>query len=139
MLLIDVMSRRPLYEQLISQLEQLLLTGDLKTGDRLPSVRALSVQLAINPNTIQKAYAELDRRGILHSVPGKGCFVSDNATEALRREKRGELGALETMVRELALAGVGKSSVLEIVDTAYGTVSERSVSHDPSGEPDKTV
>lgn len=136
---IDVLSRQPIYEQLISQLEQLLLSGNLKPGDRLPSVRSLSVQLSINPNTIQKAYAELDRRGIVSSVPGKGCFISDDAPAVLCKFKRRELVTLETLVHELALAGVEKSSLLEIVNKAYSLISERSVSNDQSGEPDETI
>lgn len=124
MFTIDALSRQPIYEQLISQLEQLLLTGSLKAGDRLPSVRSLSMQLSINPNTIQKAYAELDHRGILYSVPGKGCFISENAPAVLSSYKRKELRTLETLVKELALAGIEKSSILEAVNKAY-TDSER--------------
>lgn len=125
MFTIDALSRQPIYEQLISQLEQLLLIGSLKAGDRLPSVRSLSMQLSINPNTIQKAYAELDRRGILYSVPGKGCFISDNASAVLSAHKRKELGTLETLVKELALAGIEKNTILEIVNQAYLASSKR--------------
>ena len=69
---IDALSRVPVYEQLVDQMEKLVLSGLLKAGDPMPSVRSLSLDLLINPNTIQKAYSELDRRGILMSVPGKG-------------------------------------------------------------------
>ena len=62
MFVVDVMSRVPVYEQIIKQVEEQVLTGILKEGDKLPSVRSLSVKLSINPNTIQKAYTELDRR-----------------------------------------------------------------------------
>ena len=62
MFVIDVMSRVPVYEQLINQVEEQILTGLLNSGDKMPSVRSLSVSLSINPNTIQKAYTELDRR-----------------------------------------------------------------------------
>ena len=66
---IDPMSHVPVYEQLIKQAETFVLTGILAEGDRLPSVRVLAGKLSVNPNTIQKAFAELDRRGITRSVP----------------------------------------------------------------------
>lgn len=71
---IDIMSRIPVYEQLIRQTEKFILLGVLKEGDKLPSVRQLSAELSINPNTIQKAFTELDRRGIIFSVNGRGEF-----------------------------------------------------------------
>ena len=64
---IDVMSRTPVYEQIIRQTEEFILKGVLKPGDRMPSVRTLSVELSVNPNTIQKAIAELDRRTLIKS------------------------------------------------------------------------
>ena len=69
MFTIDVMSRVPVYEQLIKQVEDQVLKGIMKEGDKMPSVRSLSMELSTNPNTIQKAFMELDRRGILVSVP----------------------------------------------------------------------
>ncbi len=71
MFVIDVMSRVPVYEQIINQVEEQILTGLLNSGDKMPSVRSLSVSLSINPNTIQKAYTELDRKAYSHSS-GKG-------------------------------------------------------------------
>lgn len=79
MFVIDVMSRVPVYEQLINQVEEQILTGLLNSGDKMPSVRSLSVSLSINPNTIQKAYTELDRMKLIITVPGKGSFVSSEA------------------------------------------------------------
>ncbi|EEC56496.1 transcriptional regulator, GntR family [[Bacteroides] pectinophilus ATCC 43243] len=85
---IDVISRTPVYEQIIRQTEEFILKGVLKPGDRMPSVRTLSVELSVNPNTIQKAIAELDRRTLIKSVPGKGSFISDNALELMHIAKR---------------------------------------------------
>lgn len=119
MFAIDAMSRVPVYEQIIDQLERFVLGGALRPGEQLPSVRSLSVQLSINPNTIQKAYSELDRRGLLCSVPGRGCFVSDNAPALLAEYKRGELDWLEEKLRELAMAGIEKERLHELVERAY--------------------
>ena len=80
---IDPMSRCPVYEQLVEQVETYVLKGLLKAGDQMPSVRNLSLTLSVNPNTVQKAYSELDIRGIIQSVPGKGGFASKDAFYAI--------------------------------------------------------
>lgn len=116
---VDVMSRTPIYEQLISQVEQFILAGLLKAGDKLPSVRNLSMELAVNPNTIQKAMAELDRRGIVTSVPGKGCFVSETACKALSVARRGDLAIMREKLVELKLAGVNKEEIIECVEAVF--------------------
>ena len=78
MILIDYRDTRPIYEQVVERFKMLILRGVLHTDDRLPSVRNLAVDLSINPNTIQRAYAELERQGYIYTVKGKGNFVSDN-------------------------------------------------------------
>ena len=119
MFIIDSMSRQPVYEQIIRQLERFVLTGLLKPGDQLPSVRSLSMSLSINPNTIQKAYAELDFRGIIYSVPGRGCYVSENAGALLQEYKRTQLQDIQALAGELAMAGIPLQDVLDSVRTAY--------------------
>lgn len=116
---VDTMSRQPVYEQIIQQMERFVLSGVLKPGTQLPSVRSLSMELSINPNTIQKAYSELDLRGVIYSVPGIGCFVSENAVTLLGEHKRGQLGTLYQLIQELALAGVSKDEVFHTVEQAY--------------------
>lgn len=117
---IDVMSRTPVYEQLIEQVEKFILTGVFSEGDKIPSVRSLSMELSVNPNTIQKAVTELDRRGLIYSVPGKGCFVSDKAREIIQVSKRGNLSGLSDSIRELALAGVTKGEIIACVEQVFG-------------------
>lgn len=116
---IDMMSRVPVYEQIINQTEKFILTGILSPGDKIPSVRNLSVELSVNPNTIQKAVAEMDRRGIVCSVPGKGCFVSDTARKALMVAGLNNLNDLKEEIVKLKLAMVPKEKVLEIVEEVY--------------------
>ena len=122
---IDPISRQPVYEQIIEQTERLILTGLLKEGEQIPSVRNLSIELSINPNTIQKAYSELDLRGVIHSVPGKGRFVCDNAVEILHRYKRGRLKELSALLSELALAGISKDEIADCVDSVYRNISSK--------------
>ena len=109
----------PVYEQIVSQTERLVLSGVLKAGDQMPSVRSLSIRLSVNPNTIQKAYNELDVRGILCAVPGKGCFVAANAGERLTELCRGKLTELRMLADILALAGIPKEELIHCIESAY--------------------
>ena len=77
MIVIDSRDKRAIYEQVVDRLSDLMLIGALEPGDKLPSVRSLAVELSINPNTIQKAYIELERQGYVYSVKGVGSFVAD--------------------------------------------------------------
>jgi len=105
---VDYRDRRPLYQQLIDNIEALIAGGLLAADEQLPSVRQLAVELAINPNTIQRAYAELESRGAIYSVSGRGSFVCSSTTELTRikhaelREHLGEIviGAAELGVTE---------------------------------------
>lgn len=119
MFVVDVMSRVPVYEQIIKQVEEQVLTGILKEGDKLLSVRSLSVKLAINPNTIQKAYTELDRRQLIITVPGKGSFISEKAIEVVGANSREKMTELNKIIRELALAGVTKEEIINNIEEVF--------------------
>lgn len=116
---IDLMSKVPVYEQIVNQVEKFILLGILKPDDKIPSVRQLSAELSINPNTIQKAFAELDRRGVIYAVNGKGNFVSDRAKKALETSKRLELEKVRQDIHEFALAGVSKEELYSLIDEVY--------------------
>jgi GntR family transcriptional regulator len=73
---LDVRSGKPIYEQLVEKFKELIIKEVLKPDEQLPSVRMLAQQLTINPNTIQKAYRELERQGYIYSIQGKGNFVN---------------------------------------------------------------
>lgn len=119
MFVVDVMSRVPVYEQIIKQVEEQVLTGILKEGDKLPSVRSLSVKLSINPNTIQKAYTELDRRQLIITVPGKGSFISEKAIEVVGVNSREKMTELNKIIMELALAGVTKEEIINNIEEVF--------------------
>ncbi|MBQ1684143.1 MAG: GntR family transcriptional regulator [Clostridia bacterium] len=118
-MLIDKHSRTPLYEQVIAQVERGILTGEFAPDAQIPSVRALSMELSVNPNTLQKAYAELERRGLCYSVPGNGRFVSADAADKLRTMKRELLERVALLARELRVSGVQEEEVIKAVRTAY--------------------
>lgn len=119
MFVVDVMSRVPVYEQIIKQVEEQVLTGILKEGDKLPSVRSLSVKLSINPNTIQKAYTELDRRQLIITVPGKGSFISEKAIEVVGANSREKMTELNKIIREMALSGVTKEEIINNIEEVF--------------------
>ena len=87
MISINTRDPRPIYLQIKESICRLILTGILPEGERLPSVRELAGQLAINPNTIQRAYRELEMAGWIATVPGKGCFVCGTPGEALQAQQ----------------------------------------------------
>lgn len=91
MIKIDYRDARPIYEQVVDGIEGLALRGVLPADTQLPSVRQLAMELSINPNTIQRAYGELERRGVIYAAKGRGNFISDNAA-ALRSQRLDELG-----------------------------------------------
>lgn len=86
MLNLNYRDPRPIYEQIRTQLQKLILSGAMPAGEKLPSVRDLAAQLAINPNTIQRAYRELESEGYTLSIAGKGSFVAETAS--IRAQKR---------------------------------------------------
>jgi GntR family transcriptional regulator len=117
---IDVMSRTPVYEQLIRQTEDFILKGILKSGDKMPSVRSLSTELAVNPNTIQKALSELDRTGLIQSVPGRGSFITEEAPQLVRKSMQGGIDDMQELLKKLQLAGVPRDAIIKCVDEVYG-------------------
>lgn len=125
---IDPMSRQAVYEQLIDQMERFILSGILKAGDQIPSVRSLSVELSVNPNTIQKAYSQMDAKGMIYSVPGKGCFISPDALERLSKSKMEKIKDFENLIQELALAGVTQEQLIECIDRVFSKQKTESVS-----------
>ena len=88
MIQLNYRDARPIYEQVKDGLRHLVVTGALQAGDKLPSVRALATSLAINPNTIQRAYESLEREGYLYTVAGKGSFAAPQADVNADRRAR---------------------------------------------------
>jgi GntR family transcriptional regulator len=124
MLLIDKFSGKPVYEQLIEGIERDILMGTFAEGAQLPSLREMSALLSVNPNTIQKSYAELIRRGIIQSAHGSGCFVAAGARDILRREAAGRLDELTALVRELRLAGLDAEDIVATATRAAHDTNE---------------
>lgn len=113
MIVLDYRDSRPLYQQVKDSLRRMMLTGLLEPDEKLPSVRSLATQLGINPNTIQRAYAELEAEGYIYSVAGRGSFVSAGDGEHLRRIA--ELtGRLVPLLEELKSLGYTREQLLAL-------------------------
>ena len=118
MIVIDYKDNRPLYEQIVERFQVLIERGVLKPQEQMPSVRSLAMDLAINPNTIQKAYAELERRGYIYTVKGRGNFVSYD--EELKEKRRSQqLEEFRTKAVQAMEAGVTKAELLQIVNEIF--------------------
>ena len=115
MIHLDYRDSRPIYEQVRDGLRRLMVTGVLAPGDKLPSVRALAVDLAINPNTIQRAYAQLEAEGYIVSVSGKGTFVAEQQGQNhLRRaELEEKLYPLREELRSLGMTAAEWAALWE--------------------------
>lgn len=123
MIVIDYHDKRPIYEQIIDRFQLLILNGALEPDTQIPSVRSLAVELSINVNTIQRAYAELERRGLIYSVKGRGNFVS--AHKEVVKEQREVL--LDNLKDELMIckeSGISLEEILDCVRTTFLEVSK---------------
>ena len=105
MIHLDYRDSRPIYQQVKDNLRRMMVTGVLHAGDKLPSVRALASQLSINPNTIQRAYAELEAEGYVVSVTGKGNFVAEGDTQNQARRQE-LLAKMRPIMEELKALGM---------------------------------
>jgi len=116
MLQLDFRSRVPVYEQLIEKIKELIVHKVLKSDEQLPSVRELALELTVNPNTIQKAYRELERQGYIYSAPGKGTFVKPIEQVDNTRQKEELLDQLRKITAELLYLGTSIGEIRENVE-----------------------
>lgn len=115
MIWIDYTDATPIYEQIVTKYKNLIVRGVLAPNEKMPSVRSLAMELSINPNTIQKAYAELERQGFVYTVKGRGNFVADN--NGLKKIKENEIfQKLEMVVKEAEEAGMDLSLLSRYLD-----------------------
>ncbi len=121
MITLDYADKRPIYEQIKEKIKELIISEILKAHERIPSVRELALNLAINPNTIQKAYHELEREGYIYSVAAKGNYVCPREDAAKgSTEKVSELyDALSAAALELRFLGEEKSEIIERISQIF--------------------
>lgn len=113
MIKIDARSSTPLYEQIKMQIKELILTGGIKPGEKLPSIRELSSIVTINPNTVSKAYSELESEGIIETLIGRGTFVSENYEPIFLEEKYNKIKSkFKTLILEGKYLGLTQQEIL---------------------------
>lgn len=123
MIILDYRDARPLYEQIVDKFQLLILKGVLEPNAKMPSVRSLAVELSINPNTIQRAYSELERTGFIYTVKGRGNFVSyDEGLKEVRREEI--FDRLDKLALEAQEAGITREELGERL-LCTGSLSRR--------------
>ena len=116
MLTLNYRDSRPIYEQIKDGLRRMIVTGAMAQDEKLPSVRALATQLSINPNTIQRAYNELEAEGYIYSVAGKGSFVSGTADADRRETLRADV---KKLLNELRYLGVTEADAAALIKEVY--------------------
>ena len=119
MFLLNPQSKLPLYEQLVEQLRKQIVLGNAAPGSPLPSVRQLSVELGVNPNTIQKAYREMKQEGLIVSLPDRGSFVTSDVARMQERQRAAELANLEKALRLCREIGISYTSVQALTNKVY--------------------
>lgn len=113
-------SETPIYEQIAGQIKGLILSGELKSGEALPSLRLLAKNLRVSVITTKRAYEELEQEGYIRSVPGKGCFVSSKSSQLLEEERlRIVEEKLAQAVETARKTGVSLEEMQEILETLY--------------------
>ena len=118
MITIDYQNRQPIYEQIVERFQLLIINGVLKPESQMPSVRALAIELSINPNTIQKAYSVLEQQGYIYPVKGKGNFVAD--CSGLLKERKALITAkLSRLLYQAKELGMSREECIQLVAACW--------------------
>lgn len=128
MIVLDYRDKRPIYEQVVEKMEHLIACGGLESNSKLPSVRALAMELSVNPNTIQRAYTQLEQDGYIYTIIGRGNYVTDRS-----EWQTGRFQSLKQDFTELLQTahdvGMPKDELLKLVNTIYND-SKEELTHD---------
>lgn len=123
MIVLDYRDKRPIYEQVVEKLEHLIICGGLEANSKLPSVRALAMELSVNPNTIQRAYTQLEQDGYIYTIIGRGNYVTDRSEwqsghfEALKQD-------FTKLLTQAYDAGMPRRELLSLITQIYGEQKE---------------
>lgn len=122
---ISFKSGKPVYQQLVDQVKTATATGVVQAGESLPSIRPLAEELRVNRNTVAKAYAELERQGVISTVAGKGCFVNANSSP-FKKDVRVRLltEAIDAAVIQSHHLQVGRAEFMRIVEERLGRLAD---------------
>lgn len=124
-MLINKNSGEPVYIQIINQYKKQIASNAIRAHDKLPSVRALSYELGINPNTLQKAFTYLEETGICYSLPGKGRFVTEDAFSIITSDSASHYAELDKIIEELAMCNSDIEDILARVRKTYSNAVDK--------------
>lgn len=110
---LDLQSRTPIYEQIVSTVERYVSLEILKPNEQIPSIRELASRLGINPNTVKKAYSELEQKKVIYVVSTKGYFISDKTNELVERKIKEGINDIEKIISELEKIGISKKEIIK--------------------------
>lgn len=113
MINLDYQSRTPIYEQIVKEIERYVALGILKPNDQISSIREMATNLGINPNTVKKAYEELEKRGTIVVISTKGTFVADKVEDVFKRKVNEKIEMIKQEISELEKMGVTKEEILK--------------------------
>lgn len=113
MINLDYQSRTPIYEQIILEIERYVALGVLKPKEQLMSIREMATNLGINPNTVKKAYTELEKKGVINTISTKGTFISDNIDKVVNDKIENKIKEIKKNIKDLEKLGISKEDVLK--------------------------
>ncbi len=113
MINLDYQSRTPIYEQIVNEIERFVVLGILKPNEQISSIREMATNLGINPNTVKKAYEELENRGTIITISTKGSFIADKTDDVFKRKIKEKINAIKQEICELEKMGVTKEEILK--------------------------
>ena len=119
MIQLDLSDHRPLYEQIKEKMKELIIAEILKPDDKIPSVREMAQQLTINPNTIQRAYRDLEAEGYIYSVRAKGSFVAPVSRVREETENTELTDEMENLVKRARFLGIKKETLIDLINGVY--------------------
>ena len=119
MIWIDYKDSRPIFEQIVEKYEKLILHGAIESNTQMPSIRNLAMELSLNPNTVQKAYAELERRGYTYTVKGKGVFVNYDPKQKAEKAEQ-VLESIQVLVSEAMELGLSQDEIISSMNFSKG-------------------
>ncbi len=116
MINLDYQNRSPIYEQIVTTIENYVALGILKPKEQIPSIRELASNLGINPNTVKKAYDILETKKIINTISTKGTFISDKTNEVLETKKIEEIKKLNKQIDTLLNLGITNQEIKNIIN-----------------------
>ncbi len=113
MINLDYQSRTPIYEQIINEIEKYVSLGILKPKEQVMSIREMATTLGINPNTVKKAYSDLEKRGVIITISTKGTFIADNIDKIVKQNVDEKIQTIKNIIIELEKLGISKEEVIK--------------------------